>query len=163
MGNPKWGDHPNSSAVENLQESYYLATYDTTQLLERLKDCIFNIKTHPGKVLEILFILKIIKDISDSSIPKALLDIFDESLNSSSADIEFGLDLWFSDYGRVVITEFLDIIMEYKRADDMPRIIRLLTFDAFHIPSHILMLARKYKWVDLHNTISSRYDIKEEY
>lgn len=164
MGASEWRDYTHLTAIENLQEKYYLAAYKHKDLIKRLEKSIFDLPNHPEKSLEAIFIVRMLKDVADPEIPDALLDLIDKSFgNDEEANSDIGTELWVSDIGRVLITEFLDVIFEYKRPADIPRIIRLATWDLFHIPSHIFMLIRKHRWRELRDTINSRYDIREEY
>jgi hypothetical protein len=164
MGSAEWGDYPQLTAVEKLQEKYYLAAYNQEDLIKRLEKVIFDLPNHHEKSLEAIFIVRMLKDVADPKLPEALLNLIDKSFgNVEEADSDIGTELWVSDIGRVLITEFLDVIFEYKRPADIPRIIRLATWDLFHIPSHIFLLIRKHRWRELQDTINSRYDIREEY
>lgn len=128
MGSAEWGDYTHLTAIENLQEKYYLAEYDHKVLLRRLEKVIFELLDHPEKSLEAIFIVRMLKGVADHKLPEALLDLVDKSFgNDDDPKSDIGTELWISDIGRVLITEFLDIVFEYKRPADIPRIIHLLT------------------------------------
>lgn len=152
------------SPVEKRQEQYYLGDSVVLELLERLNDLLPAILEKHERILEALFVLRMLKDITDVHIPGSLLSMIFKSFEASDLhEYGYGTDLWVNDSGRILITEMLDIVFEYRRPADMIDIMNMLTWDLFHIPSHIFMLIRKHRWSELQNRINSRYNILEEY
>jgi len=151
---------PYFSEVERYQEKLYLGEWEVTAILSSLESKIFNLLSKPETLLEVLAILRILRETDDTSIPGSLFELIERTFEK---DERFGLDFWVADVGRILILEFLDIIAEYKRPEDIPRLMELLCWDFFHIPSHILMLIRQHNWHQLWDAINGRYDIQEEY
>ncbi|AUO22874.1 hypothetical protein [Pseudomonas sp. NC02] len=152
------------SAVEKRQEQYYLGDSGATELLQRLDKLLPAILERPESTLEALFVLRMLKDIADVNIPETLLSIVFTSFDASELhEHGYGTYLWVEDPGRLLITEILDLVFEYRRPADMASIMNMLSWDLFHIPSHIFMLIRKHRWNELQNRINSRYDIQSEY
>lgn len=152
------------SPVEKRQEQYYLGDSVASELLERLNDLLPAILEKHERVLETMFVLRMLKDITDAHIPGSLLSMIFKSFEASELhEYGYGTDLWVNDPGRIIITEMLDIVFEYRRPADITNIMSMLTWDLFHIPSHIFMLIRKHRWSELQNRINSRYNILEEY
>jgi hypothetical protein len=101
-----------------------------------------------------------LKEETDSTVCDHVFHLIEQTY---PGDSEYPADLWLADSGTPVLLEFLDVIVPFKRTDDIPRLIRMLMWDLFQIPSHILMLARKHNWSEFWNTANARFDISGEY
>ncbi|MEG4442164.1 hypothetical protein QUB47_07095 [Microcoleus sp. AT9_B5] len=151
---------PYFSEVEHYQEKLYLGEWEIPVLMSSLESKIFDLLSKPDALLEVLAILRILREADDPSIPGSLFELIERTFEK---DEMYGSDIWLADIGRILILEFLDIIAEYKRPEDIPRLMQMLCWDVFHIPSHILMLIRKHHWHQLWDAINGRYNIQEVY
>lgn len=149
-----------STEVEVIQEQYYKGVLDVSCLFNSLEDKVFRLVDEPTAYIEISSMIRALKDFNDINIPERILSLINATFEK---DQTFSLDLWAGDAGRNLILDFLDIVFEYKRSQDMPTLMGYLSWDFFHIPSHIFMLIRKHAWVELWDMINARYDIRQEY
>ncbi|MFM2657645.1 hypothetical protein [Vibrio owensii] len=146
--------------VEVIQEQYYKGTIDVSCLFNSLEGKIFRLVDEPAAYIEISSMIRSLKDFNDIHIPEKIFSLIDATFEK---DLMFGTELWAGDAGRNLILDLLDIVFEYKRNQDIPTIMAYLSWDFFHVPSHIFMLIRKHSWFELWDIINARYDIREEY
>ncbi|MBB5412147.1 hypothetical protein HDG34_006118 [Paraburkholderia sp. HC6.4b] len=150
---------PHFTEVEVFQEKLYLGEWDSERLIKILKNKVLKLLSPQADLVGLQAVIRILREATDPQIPSGLFSIVDETFEEET----YGIELWATDIGRVLILDFLDIIMEYKRADDIPRIMGMMSWELFHIPSHILMLTRKYRWHQLWDAICGRWDLESEY
>jgi len=138
------------------QEQLYLGGWEVHALLSDLSEKILSIDDNPAAVLEAVAILRVLREEHDPSIVDRLFDVIDEYLNNP-------LDIWTTDAGITVILEILDIIVAFKRPNDIGPLLRMMSWDIFQIPSHILLLVRRYGWRELWDAIVGVFDLRDEY
>src|SRR4028118_2233292 len=98
---------PYFSEVEHYQEKLYLGEWEIPVLMSSLESKIFDLLSKPDALLEVLAILRILREADDPSIPGSLFELIERTFEK---DEIYGSDLWLADIGRILILEFLDII-----------------------------------------------------
>lgn len=148
-----------SKAILNL-ELLYRSEWNLKNVLTDLRQCLGNLGSDPAKLNEISSLIRILKEESDPAVCDLVFSIIEDTY---PGDASWPDDLWLTDAGTFVLLDLLEIVMPFKRMDDIPRLLRMLMWDLFQIPSHILMLARKYAWLQLWHAADARFDIGGEY
>lgn len=148
-----------SKSMLNL-EFLYRGDWGLPEVVADLQDCLRNLGTDPAQLNAVLSLSRILKEESD---PAVCDHVFSLIAQTYPGDSEWPADLGLADAGTSVLLELLDVVVPFKRADDIPRLVGMLMWDMFQIPSHILMLVRKYNWEEFWNAANARFDISGEY
>ncbi|WP_027801165.1 hypothetical protein [Paraburkholderia dilworthii] len=141
-------------------EFLYRHDWVVSEVISELQDCLQKLGADPTQLNAVLSLSRILKEESD---PAVCDHVFDLIAQTYPGDSEYPADLWLADSGTPVLLELLDVVVPFKRMDDIPRLIGMLMWDLFQIPSHILMLVRKHDWDEFWNTANARFDIRGEY
>jgi len=140
--------------VVRYQERLYRGGWDRDELLSDLKAKLSS-KLEPLVVLEAIAVLRILSQ-EDSSIAGRLLAI-------AVGEDDGLVDVWVEDGGIIILLEMLDVIVAFKRPEDIPQLTQMMVWDLFQIPSHILLLIRKYGCRELWDAIAAAYSMEGEY
>jgi len=141
-------------------EFLYRHDWVLSDVMRELENCLMELGADPKQMSTILSLSRILKEESN---PHVCEQVFALIAKSYPGDQEWPEDLWLSDSGTPVLLELLDVVIQFKRTDDIPRLISMLMWDLFQIPSHILMLTRKHQWEEFWNAANARFDISGEY
>jgi hypothetical protein len=144
------------SLKPRYQEQLYLGGWDRDALLGDLSEKLRSIDDHPLAVLEIIAILRVLREEHDPSIVDCLFNITNDH-NGHPRDI------WATDAGIIVMLEILDIIVAFKRPVDIAPVLGMMHWDLFQVPSHILLLVRRHGWRELWNDIVGVFNLREDY
>ena len=135
-----------------LQEELYSGTWNMESLIDNMREKFEHAYTDSKTLLEIIYILKVLKEEHDSKVVDLLVDT-----------IKSNMDFWCEDAGIIIIVDMLDIIISFKRSQDIDFIATMMCWDIYQIPSQILLLTRRYGWVELWNKITSDIGLSSEY
>lgn len=136
-------------AVTAYQEKLYLGQWEWLSLVEELRAKLQKCSQDPITVLEIIYILRILREETDSGLIDALFEVIEENMS-----------LWPEQAGLLIIVDLLDIIVHFKRPEDVQKLADMIEWDLFQVPSHILFLTRKHGWEALWNAIIKQYDLR---
>ena len=140
------------SYLLTLQEQLYSGAWNMEALIKSIKGKIGHTYTGPKALLELLYILKVLREEHDPKVVDLLIDT-----------IKSNMDFWCEDAGIIIVVDMIDIILSFKRSQDIDFIASMMYWDLYQIPSQILLLTRRYGWVELWNRIMSETDLSSEY
>jgi len=121
-------------------------------LVDRVNQEIEHSYRDPIGLLEIIYVLKLLKQEHNPKVVDLLIDT-----------VKSHMDFWAEDAGLIIIVDILDIIIPFKRFQDIDFISSMISWDLYQVPSQILLLVRQHGWMELWGKILTMGDISDEY
>lgn len=148
----------------NYEEQFFMNDKDYRETIQNLERTISSITSDPDlsindrTLLEIIYLLKLLQVEQDEKAIPEIIGLIDRI-----ADEQFWHDKRAEIYILFIITELIEAIVSFKRKEDIEYLTNIMTWDFYQIPSQVLLLARRYAWIELWDAINKRYDLSGEY